>query len=90
MTDLQIVELPFGGRAFVPLSERAKDWCLTMRSVYDGSFYLAGGTTNNCMASYYWPAFGCEPHDFDDLFNDATNSRLRMETVDGNTIVREN
>jgi len=90
MVDLRVEELPFGGRAFVPLSDRAKDWCLAMRTYYEDSLYLAGGTAKGCMASYYWPAIGCEPRDFDDLFNDATNSRLRMENADGNTIVREN
>ena len=104
MADLRIHELAFGGRAFEPLSDEGRDWCdgVLDDAVCDGVLddAVSDGVLDDAVCDCYFlpgdacmagieSGFGCEPCDFDDLFDDASGEGLILVDADGNPIAAQ-
>ena len=85
MADIMIHLIPYG-RAFAPLNDAGREWCTVIVEDYaDGALFAAPYA---CMEGFDAPAFGCEPRDFDDLFDVATDVGLTMCDPAGRVIAR--
>lgn len=88
MPDLILHRLPFGGRAFEPVTDAGADWLAAITdgatfdvfrsNIWTGSGWIPGDA---CMAGLESDCVGFQPWDYGDIAGMAAHNGLTMEAA---------